>query len=63
MTSGGGGIPLKGKVGRWLFEVRWKISLSSWIGPWLGWDSVLGYNSMPWVYAWECVSGRDFGFY
>ena len=39
MISGGGDIPWKGKEGRQLFGIRWKISLSPWIGPWWRWDS------------------------
>ena len=63
MIRGGGDTPWKGKVGWWLFGTRWRISLSPWIGPWLGWGSMLESNRMPWVYAWDSVSGRDFGFW
>ena len=51
MISGGGDIPWKGKEGRSFFGTEWKISLSHWIGSWLGWDSVSGYNGMPWMYV------------
>ena len=51
--SGGGDIPWKGKEERCWFGTGWKISLSPWIGSWLAWDSVSGYNGMPWM--WICV--------
>ena len=36
MISGVDDIPWKGKEGRCLFGTGWKISLSPWIGSWLG---------------------------
>ena len=46
MISGSGDISWKGKVRGWSFGTGWRISLSPWIEPWLGWGSMSGYGNM-----------------